>query len=328
MENQTTALRWGIIGLGRIAHKFTQDILLVPGNTVYAVASRDVNKARDFASTYRADRAYGTYEALFQDPAVDIVYIATPHDTHAALSIAALQAGKHVLCEKPLAVNRRQAAQVVEEAQKNQRFLMEGLWSRFNPSIQACLRLIRENAIGAVNYIHADFNFHTTAPDDSRIFNLDLAGGALLDIGIYPVFLAYAIWGRPEQILASARFHRTGSDLQTSAILKYPHGFANIMCGVQCKSDMVAQIYGPDGHIFLDSRWHEAQGYTLQQGENAQHFSLPTPGNGFTYEIEECQRCVQAGQLESALWSPHDSLELMGILDEIRDQIGLKYPFE
>lgn len=324
----TKTLGWGIIGLGKIAHKFTQDILLVPGNTVAAVASRDLKKAGTFAHEYAAGKAHGTYDALFQDPTVDIVYIATPHDTHAQLSIAALNAGKHVLCEKPLGVNREQVAQIIDAARKNQRFLMEGLWSRFNPTIQACLQLIREKAIGTVNYINADFNFYTNAPEDSRILNMHLAGGALLDIGIYPAFLAYAILGKPEAILASARFHKTGVDQQTSAILKYPGGFANIMCGIQSKSDMVAKIYGPEGSISIDARWHEAQGFTLQSGEKTQKFSLPTPGNGFTFEIEECQRCIRSGKLESELWSQQNSLDLIEILDEIRAQVGLVYPFE
>lgn len=328
MPTPNTTLRWGILGLGNIAHQFTKDLLLVPGNTLSAVASRDIQKAKEFASLYGAPQAYGTYEALFEDREVDIIYIGTPHDSHAQLSTAALNAGKHLLCEKPLAVNRKQVQQIIDAARKNQRFMMEALWSRFNPSIQAALQLIENKAIGEVNYINADFNFNTSAPDENRIFNMDLAGGALLDIGIYPVFLAYAIWGKPEQILASARFHRTGSDLQTSAILKYPQGFANIMCGVQSKSDMVAKIYGTQGHIFIDSRWHEAQGYAIQANGKTEKVSLPTLGKGFTYEIEECQRCIQSGELESKFWSQRNSLDLMEILDEIRALIGLKYPFE
>ncbi len=325
MEKTT---QWGILGLGKIAHKFTQDLLLVPGNQLAAVGSRDAETAAAFARQYGARQAYGNYEALLADPAVEIIYVATPHDSHAQWSIAALEAGKHVLCEKPLAVNRKQVDAMLEAARRNNRFLMEGLWSRFNPSIQQSLKLIEQETIGPVNYFNIDFNFYSDAPVESRVFNPELAGGALLDIGIYPVFLAYLLWGKPEQILASARFHDSGADAQTSIIFRYPQGFANLMCGFLSKSDMVAKIYGTRGSIFIDTRWHEAKGFTLHVGDKSQHFSLPTPGNGFTFEIEECQQCLAEGRLESELWSHRNSLDLIDLLDEIRGQIGLKYPFE
>ena len=331
MSNSKKNLRWGIVGLGKIAHAFCKDLQLVEGNVIQAVASRSADKAQQFASQYGAPHAYGSYAELFADSSVDIVYIATPHDSHAQLSIDAANAKKHILCEKPLAVNQSQVKTMIEAAQKNKVFLMEAFWSRFNPSVKSCIELAKDGkTIGEVNYLNADFTFHRNDPDESRMLNMDLAGGSLLDMGVYPVFLAYSVFGVPEQILATARFHRTGADIQTSAILKYENGIAQIMSGFVSQSDMRAKIYGTKGQIFIEPIWHGAQAYTvvnIETGESKK-VSLPTKGKGFTYEIEECCRCISNGQLESKHWSHQNSLELIQITDEIRRQVGLKYPFE
>ncbi len=331
MNHQLETLRWGIIGLGKIAHSFCHDLQLVKNNTIAAVASRSLAKANNFAFQYGAKKSYGSYQELFEDPDVDIVYIGTPHNSHAEWSIAAMNAKKHVLCEKPLGVNQHQVKNMIETAQKNGVFFMEALWSRFNPSVKTCIELAKEGtAIGEVSYLNADFNFYRDVPDEHRMFNMNLAGGALLDIGIYPVFLAYSIFGVPEQILATSRFHRTGADLQTSAIFKYKNGIANLMSGFASQSDMRAKIQGTKGQIFIEPTWHEAQSYTIVNNETfeSQHVLLPTKGKGFTYEIEECVRCIAEGKLQSENWSHQNSLELIQILDEIRSQVGLKYPFE
>ena len=322
-------LRWGIVGLGNIAHQFMEDLRLVEKAQAVAVASRTVKKAAEFAGRYGVKKYYANYHKLFEDPEVDIVYIATPHDSHAGLSIAAMDAGKHVLCEKPLAVNRQQVESMVEAARQNNVFLMEALWSKFNPTIRECLHLVENGAIGSVNYVNADFTFYRQDKDSSRMLNMQLAGGSLLDMGVYPVFLAYTIFGKPEQILATARFHSTGADIQTSAILKFQNGIANVMSGFASQSDMKAKIYGTKGSIIIDPYWHEAQGYTLIMNEGkAERQVLPTKGKGFTYEIEECIRCIEQNQIESKAWSHQHSLGLIKILDEIRRQSGLRYPFE
>ncbi len=331
MKKHLTSLQWGIIGLGNIAHYFCKDLQLVEKASIGAVASRSIDKAEKFAAQYRVEKSYGNYKDLLADSNIDIVYIATPHHSHAKWSIEAMNAGKHVLCEKPLAINQSEVKAMIEAAQKNGVFLMEALWSKFNPSVKTCIEYARSgNVIGEVNRLYADFNFHQEATDNHRLFNMELAGGALLDVGIYPAFLAYSIFGVPDQILASARFHRTGADLQTSAIFQYKNATANISCGFASYSDMQAKIYGTEGQIFIEPRWHEAQGYTLrhlQKGKTIK-VDLPTKGKGFTYEIKECIRCIGERKLESECWSWKNSLELMQILDEIRRQIGLKYPFE
>ena len=327
-----TNINWGIIGLGNIADLFAKDLALVETTKLIAVASRNQTKADQFAQKHQAAKAYGNYEAILNDPKVDIIYIATPHDSHQSLTIAALKAGKHVLCEKPLAVNQAQVQKMIKVAQQEGKFLMEAFWSKFNPSVKAALKLVEEGRIGAINYLNADFTLCCDFTDDSRWYNMELAGGSLLDMGVYPVFLAYNIFGVPEQILATARFHSTGADIQTSAILKYKNGIANILSGFASESDMVAKIYGTEGRIYLQPYWHEAQGYTLIEGNWNQgktiHQPLPTKGKGFTYEIEECLACIRQGKIQSPNWTHQNSLELISIVDEIRRQTGLKYPFE
>lgn len=325
-------LRWGILGLGNIAHEFTKDLQLVKEAEIWAVASRSKEKAIAFGQQYGIQNCYGSYDQLFDDPDVDIVYIATPHNTHMDLSIAAMNKGKHVLCEKPLAVNVSEIEKMVAVAASKKVFLMDAFWSRFNPSIQACLKYVEANTIGTVNYINADFTFFRDDPEDSRMLNMDLAGGSLLDMGVYPVFLTYLLLGKPEVIKAIGCLHQTGADLQTVAVFKYPNAVASIMSGFRSQSDMVAKIYGTKGRIYISPYWHETQGITLIKGNGqdteTEFISLPTQGKGFTYEIEECHNCIANNQLQSKLWSWQNSIDLIAITDEIRKQIGLIYPFE
>ena len=321
-------LRWGIIGLGRIAHSFVQDLLLVDGMILQSVASRSLDKAKSFRDQYGAVSAYGSYDEIYEDPSVDIIYVATPHDSHEAISIHAMNAGKHVLCEKPMAVNRPQVENMIEASQRNKVFLMEALWSRFNPSIEKVLELIQSGAIGDVNYMNADFTYLLDHPPPKRIVELELAGGALLDLGVYPIFLAYSIFGYPNEIKAIGRFLDTGADGQAAALLLYDNGIASVMSGLWSTSDCVARIHGTKGRIHIHGRWHESKGFTLIQGDKETIFDLPTKGRGFTYEIEECGRCISVNKLESEKWSHQSSHDIMAIMDEIRGQIGLVYPFE
>jgi predicted dehydrogenase len=240
----------------------------------------------------------------------------------------AMDAGKHVLCEKPMGVNRKQVERMIECSQANRVFLMEAFWSSFNPAIREVFRRIERGDIGEVKQVQADFAFLTDAPDESRLFNPELAGGALLDIGVYPVFLAYSLLGVPERIQASSIRHRTGVDLQTAAVLAYPGALANISCGFNSTSDMMARIYGTQGSIFIEAPWHGTDGfYTMIAGEKIP-YTYPKRGRGYIHEIEECVTCIAAGKTESPGWSHQDSLALIGICDEIRRQTGLSYPFE
>ena len=317
-------LRFGLVGLGHISTDFIRDLKMVQGAEVVAVASRSAEKAKAFAAEHGVERYYGSYAEIFEDPMVEIIYIGTPHDSHEELSIAAMDAGKHVLCEKPMGVNRAQVERMVAAANRNKVFLMEALWSRFNPAIKACLGLVKDGALGEVNYLNADFAFVGKKDIGHRLLNPDLAGGAILDIGIYPLFLAYMLFGKPREILASAHFHpQTGVDVQVSMILKYPKAMASLYCGFVSKSDMVARICGTEGSVYLEGRWHESDGFTLQAGGQATKVSLPRTGKGLTYEIRECVECISRQKMQSDLWSHQHSLDLAGMMDMVRERAGI-----
>jgi len=322
-------VRWGIVGLGNIAHQFVSDLKLVPNGQLTAVASRSPEKAKEFGEQYAAKFAFGSYRELFECNEVDVVYIATPHTSHAELTISAMNLGKHVLCEKPLGVNAVQVEEMITVALKNKVFLMEALWSRFNPTIQRVKQLIETGAIGEVGYLHADFAFPALErSEEGRLLNPVLAGGSLLDIGIYPIFLAYLILGKPKNIKAASNFYKTGVEIQTSMIFEYQSAQAVLYSGLTSKSEMKAEISGSKGSIFIHPRWHETQGYSVEKNKNLENFNLPTIGLGYSHEIEEVHSCLKYGKTESSLWSLKNSRELIELLDLVRKQTGIVFPFE
>lgn len=322
-------IRWGIIGPGRIAHSFAKDLRLVPEGILTAVASRNLGSAKAFAEEYGAGRAFGSYAELMDSDLVDVVYIATPHTSHAELAIMAMDKGKHVLCEKPMGIDKGQVQRMVEAANRNKVFLMEALWSRFNPTIMRIKKLVDERHIGPISYIQADFAFYALDRDEKgRLLNLELAGGSLLDIGIYPIFLAYLMLGRPDGITASSRFHTTGAEIQTSMIFEYPRAQAMLYSGLNSKSDMRAQITGSGGSIYIHPRWHEAHGFSLEKEGVLEDFELPPIGKGYAHEIMEIHRCLKTGKIQSELWSHGNSLDLIGIMDEVRRKTGIRFPME
>ncbi len=322
-------VKWGIVGLGNIAHSFAKDLQLVPEGELMAVASRSTVKAAEFKSQYSAVHAFGSYEELFDCPEVDVIYIATPHTSHADLAIRAMEKGKHVLCEKPMGVSLIQVDKMIAAALRNQVFLMEALWSRFNPSILKVKEMADAGAIGEIAYLHADFAFQALdRSEEGRLLNPDLAGGSLLDIGIYPIFLSYLLLGFPETIQASSHFYKTGVEIQTSMIFGYPRAQAVLYSGLTSKSAMQAEISGSEGSIFIHSRWHETQGFTIEKEGEKQKFDLPTTGKGYSHEICEVHSSIRNSQLESSLWSHRNSRDLINIMDTIRKQTGIVFPFE
>ncbi|OIQ36738.1 MAG: oxidoreductase [Bacteroidetes bacterium MedPE-SWsnd-G1] len=322
-------IKWGIIGCGNIANKFAADLSLFNNAELHAVASRSEDKAKQFASKHNARLAYNSYNALFNDSEIDIIYIATPHYSHAQLSIEAMEHGKHVLCEKPLGINKKEAQQMVDTSKRTNCFFMEALWTRFNPVFVEVLKRINDGEIGEVNYINADFAFLSNHALESRVFNLDLAGGALLDIGIYPVFLSYAILGIPESINASALFKKeTGADIQTSMLFNYKKASAILYCGFTSHSDMTVRISGTEGQIHIHDRWHQADRFSIIKDDYTELIELTKTGLGYFHEIEECHKCLNDHKIESDLWSHQNSLDLISQLDSVREKIGLTYPME
>lgn len=322
-------VRWGIVGAGKIAHSFSKDLVLVSGGKLTAVGSRSLERAKKFADEYGAPHVFGSYDALFESDTVDVIYIATPHTYHAEVAISAMEAGKHVLCEKPMGVNKSEVERMIEAAKKNKVFLMEALWSRFNPTINAVKELVDSGEIGDVGYLYSDFAFYALDRDEKgRLLNPELAGGSLLDIGIYPIFLAYLMLGMPADILAKVHFHETGVEKQCSMIFDYHNAHAMLYSGLTSDSEMKSEISGNKGSVFINPRWHEATSYTLVKDGETKTLELPKIGKGYAHEIEEVHKCLQAGKLESDLWSHQNSLDLIYLMDTIRQKTDIKFPFE
>lgn len=322
----TNKIRWGILGPGNIAHKFTKDLIQIDGAQVTAVASRSMDRAKAFAEAYAIENAYDNYEDLFKNPNVDIVYIATPHNYHAELSLAALNAGKAVLCEKPSGMNRAEIEEVIALSREKQLFYMEGLWSRFNPLIREVHQKVNSGELGDIKYLKADFGFYALdRPDDSRVLNPRLGGGSLLDIGIYPVFLAYLILGKPKEIKTIPKFHKTGAEVQISMLFDYKDAQAVLYSGFVSETDCTAKISGTEGQIHIDTRWHEPHRYHQLNSKESKTIDHEFKGNGFSYEIEEVHQCLINKQYESTLWTHQNSLDLIGILDAIRADAGIEF---
>lgn len=316
-------IRWGIIGLGNIASKFAEDLVNVDDAELTAVASRSENNAREFAAKFNAGTFFTSYSDLYNSEEVDVVYIAVPHSFHAHESIEAMRSGKHVLCEKPLGISASEIQKMIEVANEEQCFLMEAMWSRFNPSIEESLSKIANGELGTLRYINADFGFFAMERERSgRLFNPQLGGGSLLDIGIYPVFLAYVLLGKPLRIEASALFLDNGVEYQSSIRFDYEKAHANLFSSFACNTEMRAEISGELGTIFLEPRWHEASGFSIRKGDKETKFERPLNGRGYTYEIMEVNRCLQEGKLQSDKWSLKHSLHLAELLDTISKTIS------
>ena len=322
-------VKWGILGLGKIAHKFASDLILVEGCQLTAVASSNLNRAGAFAKKFDVNRHYGSYEALYNDNFIDIIYVASLNSDHYKHVIEALKHGKSVLCEKPLAINQREVVEMIHYAQKHNVFLMEGLWTRFTPSFEQILKWIDENSIGKIRYINATFSFNGLEKDlNSRLFNLEKGGGSLLDIGIYPLFIAYQLMGMPDDIKSSAIIKDTGVDEQISIIMTYKQSQALLYSSFTHDEDMRARICGELGEIYIDSRWHESPSLKLITKEKSSLKTFKFLGKGYSYEIEEVNKCLRNKKKESSKWTLKQSQELLTLMDKIRNQTGIIYPNE
>jgi predicted dehydrogenase len=319
--------RWGILGPGRIAHKFVADLLTLPDAELWAVASTDAGRAADFARQYSIPNHYGRYEDLPDCAGLDVVYVATPHVLHHQNALMLLQGGVAVLGEKPFAMNLNEVQEMADMARSQNVFLMEALWSRFMPALLAADEQLRSGIIGQPTLLRADFGFPAPFLPDKRLFNKSLGGGALLDIGIYPLFLAYWLFGMPDQIEAVANFGPTGVDEQTAILLHYADGrLAVLDCTLRAKTRCEALIYGPNGHLHIPTRWHEAQTLTVAANDHApQTMSFSRTTFGYDYEAQHVMDCLRQGLTESPLWSLTDSLNLMTLLDTVRQKAGIVY---
>lgn len=315
-------LKWGILAPGIISHKFAK-ALHINGSELYAVGSRTLSRAETFAAEYGAPRVYGSYEELLADEEVDVVYIANPHSHHAKTIIRSLRAGKHVLCEKPLCVSRAEAEECRRAAQENGRFLMEAMWSRFLPMYHSTLPdLLREGIIGEIRMITADYSFDGDPDPDYRILNAKLAGGGLLDVGVYAVHFTNLLLGNPTEIASVCHVGETGVDLQSAISMKFGHlAVANITTGIKCVGTQEAVIVGTKGFIRLP---YFSQGQTATihvTGAEPEELDCRYE-NGFQYEIAETERCIAEGLLESPVLPLSTTMDVLRTMDTLRNQWG------
>ena len=337
MTDRTTSdrpIRWGIASTGTIAASMTQALQTLGGPSgaeVVAVGSRAQSSADEFAQRFGIPRAHGTYDDLFADPDVDMVYIASPHTSHCEMTVAALRAGKHVLCEKPVAVNANEARTMVDTARREGRFLMEAMWTWFIPAIVDIKRRIEAGEIGRLTVIESDFGI-TVVDEGGRHRRIDLAGGALLDLGIYPISLARFLTGNPAGALtdvrALARLGPSGVDSTLGGVLRIGDDVMSVFhTSLDATSTLRATIIGSEGRIDIDPPFWFSGGFTLHRdGQPSEHVALPN--EGLAHEAAHAMERVRGGHLESDVIPLDVSIETMEILDEIRRQVGVTYPGE
>lgn len=318
-------IRWGIIGLGGIAHKFATDLINVTGAELYAVASRSQEKAEAFSNQYSADVAYNSYEKLVIDEQVDAIYIATPHALHQENSLLCLEHGKAVLCEKPFAMDSQQVNTMITCAQKNNTLLMEALWTYFLPHYQFVLKELANKTYGNILKLEANFGFVREFNDESRLFNKSLGGGSLLDIGIYPIFAALSTLGKPKSINAQASYFANGADSSCAMVFEYDHATALLESTLLEQTSNQAIFYCETGVIKLNSPFHGPTTVTVIANNDEKVFDFDYCTNGYSYEIEHFNELLRQGKTESDIMSFSFSQQLINTIDEVRNIIGLQY---
>ncbi|WP_432834538.1 Gfo/Idh/MocA family protein [Dactylosporangium sp. CA-092794] len=319
-------IRWGILSTGNIAAAFAEDLRLLPDAELAAVGSRSTEAAETFAAKHGAARAHGSWRALVEDPDVDAIYVATPHTAHYEAAMLALRAGKATLCEKPFTLAVGEAEELVETARSGGVFLMEAMWMRCIPAVRRMIELAGDGAIGEVVSVHADFGMQGPFPETSRLRDRRLGGGALYDVGIYPVTFADLFLGRPSSVQAWARMSAGGVDENTGMLFGYDSGaVAALTCSLLGDSARRATVTGTLGRMEVARDFFHPAGFTLWRGESAEHIDLPFEGRGYQFEAAEVHRCLREGLPESPLVPLSDTLAILRILHEISGKIGLDY---
>lgn len=323
-------IKWGILACGRIAKKFAADLKLVEDAELVAVASRDLEKAKAFAGEFNVQHAFGSYEELVGFKDLDVVYVASPHSHHHEHTLLCLNHGKAVLCEKAFAINSKQVEEMVSVARAKKVFLMEALWTRFLPHYLKVREMMEEGRLGEVKGVLANFGFKPVDPVPQRLFDPALGGGALLDIGIYPVFLAQSLLGVPDEITAHMNPAATGVDEQCAIQFIYKDGrTASLFATLASNLETDADIFGTSGRIRLTSRFYEPSATIQYYPKHVDSRTLVPiergPGFGYQYEARHVNDCLRQGLTESPVWNLDESLKIMLTLDRIREKMGLNY---
>lgn len=319
---------WAILGCGKIARKFSSDLKLLPNARLYAAAARDISRAREFAAEFGFEKAYGSYEEMVADPAVDAVYVATPHSHHHEHVLLCLNAGKAVLNEKAFALTLKEAQEMVQTARDKGIFLMEAFWTRFQPSFLKTLEILKSGELGDLKIVRSDFAFRAPKDPVKRLYNLSLGGGSLHDIGIYPVFAALSVLGKPKRIKALATFADTRAEESIAMVFQYPGGeLASLFSSFATNSFVTTEYNCETGSIRMARRWMAPTTVTVwKEGGHEETFSFEEPGLGYHHEAAHVMECLDQGKTESD-WMPLDfSLDMMDTLDRIRRETGIVFP--
>lgn len=323
-------VRWGILATGWIAERFTADAVDA-GIDVVAVGSGSADRARAFADRFGIPRAHGSYEALAADPDVDVIYVATPHPFHAENALTCLRAGKHVLVEKPFAMTQAEAAEIADYAVDHGLLVQEAMWTRFLPHMIRIRELVSSGALGELRTLTADHSQRLPSDPEHRILNPDLGGGALLDLGIYPVSFAWDILGAPTTVRALSVDAVTGVDRQTSVLLGYANGAqALLQSGLDARGTNRAAIVGTEARIEIEPVWFAPASFLVIDAEDRviERYESVIEGTGLRYEAFAVEAALAAGRFTTAELPVEESIRIVGTLDEVRTQIGLRYPGE
>jgi predicted dehydrogenase len=330
MSTTTSPVRWGILATGIIADQLAEALQESPTAVITAVGSRSQASADRFGDKWDIPNRHPTYEALAHDPDVDVIYIATPHSHHYDNMKLCLGAGKHVLCEKAFTLNAEQAAECIALAREKNLFLMEAMWMRFMPAIQQIRHWIEAGEIGDVRLVQANFSFHLPFDPKHRLYNPDLGGGALLDLGIYPLSFTTFLLGMPDEIKSHTQLAATGVDGLDNLLLIYNDGpTASLMCSMEIDRPKEAFVMGTAGTIKVHEPFFYPTHVTMtKHGREPETHHIPYQGNGYIHEVEEVHNCLRAGRLESDIISLDETLALMKIMDGLRAEWGFRYPQE
>ncbi|MGW7242135.1 Gfo/Idh/MocA family protein [Streptomyces sp. NPDC054804] len=327
------SVRWGILATGGIAAAFAADLVDLPDAEIAAVASRSAESAEAFAERFGIGRAYGDWESLARDEDIDVVYVATPHSAHRAAAGLCLEAGRNVLCEKAFTIDAREAGELVALAKEHDRFLMEAMWMYCNPLVRRLKTLVADGAIGEVRTVQADFGLEGPFPPAHRLRDPALGGGALLDLGVYPVSFAHLLLGEPDGLSARAVLSDEGVDLQTGALLSWESGaLASVHCSIVGGTGTTASVTGSRGRIDIPDGFFNPERFVLHRdGHDPEEFALGPadgPRNTLRHEAREVMRALRAGEKESPLVPLAGTLAVMRTLDTLREQIGVRYAVE
>jgi predicted dehydrogenase len=320
--------KWGILAPGKMSAKFTRGLKLLDNVELYAVGSRDLDRAKLFADEFGFKKYYGSYEDLASDPELEVVYIASPHSFHHEHTLLCLRKGKHVLCEKAFAINSREVEEMIDEAKKMRLFLMEALWPPFQPIYQKTKEILQRGESGKIFHLNARFSFRPPFNPDDRKFNLTLGGGSLLDIGIYPVIDALYFMGVPNEVTAKATFAGTGSEDSISIIFRYNDGrMATLYSSFRTAGGIGCDLLCENGNIFFSRGRDMSQRLSVEiSGKENTEYSLLPDGMGYQFEAAEVTKCLDEGKLQSDIVPHSFSLDLIRTLDRIREAAGIVFP--